>query len=66
MLEFAAKLLGGPPCYLIGSLTELCKSPFEDRREANTFLCGPRIRFACSQKSIGVWTRSFWNYIGEF
>jgi hypothetical protein len=27
-------------------------------------LCGPQICFACSQKSIGVWKRSFWNNIG--
>jgi hypothetical protein len=34
--------------------------------KAKTFLCGTRICFACSQKSIRVWSRSFWNNIGSF
>ncbi len=52
-------------CSRYNIVFQLCKSLFEDRREASTFLCGPRIWFACSHKSIGVWTRSFWNNIGE-
>ncbi len=40
ILEFAAKLLGGPPCYPISSLVQLCKSLYirGPQRSENIFV----------------------------
>ncbi len=62
-MGFAAKLLGGAPCYPIGTLVELLipigpllhivlLKPIRGPQRR------PRIVFACSHKSIRVWMRS--------